>query len=62
MMGTTLLEEIYKKFLELMRDDKEIDYDLAERIYTSLAMTDGNKEEIISILKSSVNENENTKN
>jgi hypothetical protein len=61
-MGTTLLEEIYKKFLELMRDDKEIDYDLAERIYTSLAMKDGNKEEIISILKSSVNENENTKN
>jgi len=59
-MSFNLSNDVFKKYLELMKEDKNIGNDLAEKIYKSLYLKNSNKEDILNILKKDSDNNENT--
>ena len=59
-MDINLSDEIMKKFLELMEKDKNIGKNLAERIYKSISLGISTKEDILNLLKTEINKNENS--
>ncbi len=59
-MSTNLSNEILEKFLELMEKDQHIGKNLAKKIYNSISTSNITKDDILTILKTETNNNENS--
>ncbi|MHB8278221.1 MAG: hypothetical protein ACYDIA_11275 [Candidatus Humimicrobiaceae bacterium] len=60
-MSINLIEEIMKNFLELMEKDENIGKSLGESICKSISLGTSTKEDILNLLETEINKNENPK-